>query len=416
MKKLIFALVAVLFSATAAMAQSGPLKVGLLATLEGAFTVLGEDSQRGFELALREADYEVAGRKIEVVVGATDATPESALRAARKLVEQDGVDIVIGPLSGSEGLAMRDYSKTVPHVTFINGTSAAQGTTLVDPSENFFRFNTDGAQWTMGLGSHVYNQKGWKTVVSIAEDYSFSYTNFMGFALDFCRSGGDIVERHWVPIGNKDFSSVIAALPDDVDALYLGLGGADSVNFLNQYLQAGGDAKLIGGTIMVDQSVLSSTGRAKELLIGTPSAGPQADAWDDSDWKAFISRYQNAWPADQRFPSPSLFATGYYNATNAMLTALEEVNGDLSGNQRAFRSVLSKVVLDAPNGAIRLDSNRQAIGSNFVVEVAETSDGLATKLVSKVDNVEQNLGLSAAELQRLGPPSRDVVDCASWRG
>jgi branched-chain amino acid transport system substrate-binding protein len=42
-------------------------------------------------------------------------------------------------------------------------------------------------------------------------------------------------------------------VPDDVDAIYLGLGGADAVNFLNQYQQAGGNAKLIGGSIMVDQ-------------------------------------------------------------------------------------------------------------------------------------------------------------------
>ena len=42
----------------------------------------------------------------------TDATPDSATRAARKLVEQDKVDIVIGPLSGSEGIAVKDYAHT----------------------------------------------------------------------------------------------------------------------------------------------------------------------------------------------------------------------------------------------------------------------------------------------------------------
>ena len=76
----------------AGLAQADTLKIGMLATLEGPFTVLGEDSQRGFELALMQAGYEVAGRKIEVIVGATDASPESALRAARKVVEQDGVE------------------------------------------------------------------------------------------------------------------------------------------------------------------------------------------------------------------------------------------------------------------------------------------------------------------------------------
>lgn len=404
-------------AASMAYADGEPLKIGFMATLEGPFTVLGEDGQRGFELALREANYEVAGRPIEVIVGATDASPESALRAARKLVEQDQVDIVIGPLSGSEGIAMRDYSKTVPQVTFINGISGAQETTMVDPSETFFRYNMDGAQWTIGLGDHVYNEKGWEVVATIAEDYSFGYTNFMGFALEFCRAGGDIAERQWVPLGTKDFSSIIAALPEDVDALYLGLGGADAVNFLNQYLQAGGEANLIGGTIMVDGTVLSSEGRAKEVLIGTPSSGPQADTWDDPDWQAFVTAYQEAWPPEQRFPSPSLLATGYYNSTNAMLAAMEAVGGDLSDGQAGLRAALTSLELDAPNGNITLDGNRQAIGSNFVTEVVQMADGtLATQLVNKIDGVEQTLGLSAEDFAELGLPSRDVVDCAAWNG
>ena len=365
---------AILLSASAATmtyADGHALKIGFMATLEGPYTVLGEDSQRGFQMALNEFGNEVAGRPIEVTIGATDASPESALRAARKLVEQDEVDVIVGPLSGSEGIALRDYSKTVPHVTFINGISGAQETTMVDPSETFYRFNMDGAQWTIGLGNYVYNEKGWKVVAAISEDYSFGYTNFMGFALEFCRAGGDIAERQWVPLGTKDFSSIIAALPEDVDALYLGLGGADAVNFLNQYLQAGGDANLIGGTIMVDGTVLSSEGRAKQVLIGTPASGPQADTWENEGWKNFVATYQNTWPADQRFPSPSLLATGYYNSAKATLMAIEAVNGDLSDGQAGLRKALSELVLDAPNGQISLDENRQAIGSNFVTEVIQ---------------------------------------------
>src|SRR3546814_9300376 len=75
----------------------------------------------------------------------------------------------------------------------------------------------------------------------LAEDYSFPYTQAFGFLEPFCRLGGKapLDARFWVPIGNKDFSSVIAALPDDVDAIYVALGGADAVNFLTQYERAG---------------------------------------------------------------------------------------------------------------------------------------------------------------------------------
>ena len=396
----------------AAQAQEDPITIGVLATLEGTYTVLGEDGVRGFEMAMQEAGEAVAGRPIEYVVESTDTTPDTAVRKARKLVEQDGVDIIVGPLSGSEGIAMRDFAKQNPDVTVVNGISGAQETTMQDPADNFFRFNMDGAQWGAGLGEYVVNEKGWEYVAAVAEDYSFAYTNFLGFALGFCEAGGEITERFWVPLGTKDFASIIASLPDDVDAIYLGLGGGDAVNFLNQYQQAGGDANLIGGTIMVDQTVLTSRGQAKEALIGTPSSGPQADLWEDEGWQAFVKQYQDAFPEDQRFPVPALFATGYYNATTAVLDALEQVDGDLSDGQAAFREALAQVELDAPNGPIRLDENRQAIGTNFVTEVVETESGdLKNELVEVVEDVDQRLGLSEEEFAAIGLPSRDTPVC-----
>ena len=107
-----------------------------------------------------------------------------------------------------------------------------------------------------------------------------------------------------MPLGTKDFASIIAKLPDDVDAIYLGLGGGDAVNFFNQYAQAGGKAKLIGGSILVDQTVLSSKGAAKRIAIGIPTAGPQADVWDNAKWNAWVKLYQSSFPADKRFTSP----------------------------------------------------------------------------------------------------------------
>ncbi len=392
--------------------HSGPLKVGVLATLEGTYTALGEDGVRGVRTALAQADGMAAGREIELIIQSTDTSPDSAVRGARKLVEQDGVEIVLGPLSGSEGIAIRDYSKTQPGVTFINGISGAMETTYVTPSDNFYRFNTDGAQWSAGLGEYIYNEKGYETIATVGEDYSFVYTQVFGLVTEFCAAGGEVAERLWVPLGTKDFGSIIAALPDDVDAIYVGLGGGDAVNFLNQYQQAGGDANLIGGSIMVDGTVLNSRGSAKEALIGTPSSGPQADTWDDPGWQAYVKAYQDNFAPEDRFPSPSLLATGYYNATSAMLQCVDSVGGNLGDGQSDFRSCLTNLTLDAPNGTITLDGNRQAIGTNFVSEVVEDENGnLVTQLVALKEGVNQQLGLDADTFAAIGLPSRETPEC-----
>ncbi|MEO1491658.1 MAG: ABC transporter substrate-binding protein [Pseudomonadota bacterium] len=403
--------IAVLASAHVANADD-KLRVGVMATLEGTYTVLGEDGVRGIKTALAAFGGKAGGKEIELVIQSTDASPDSAVRAARKLVEQDGLDVIIGPLSGSEGIAIRDYSKTQPQATFINGSSGAQETTFVNPSDNFFRFNSDGAQWSWGLGKYVHDVKGYETVATIGEDYSFIYTQVFGFALDFCQAGGEITERFWVPLGTKDFGSIIAALPDDVDAIYLGLGGGDAVNFLNQYQQAGGDANLIGGTIMVDGTVLNSKGDAKKALIGTPSSGPQADTWDDPGFQEYVKLYQDTFPPEERFPAPSLLSTLYYNATAATMTCLNEVGGDLSDGHAKFRQCLTNLELDSPTGKVTLDGNRQATAATFISEVIEDENGnLVNKFISMDPAVPQTLGMDAAKFAALGAPSRENPAC-----
>jgi branched-chain amino acid transport system substrate-binding protein len=417
MKKALLASVAACFLLPAGAMAEDTVKIGILVALEGVFAAGGADGVRNVEMAVEQAGGMAGGKKIELVVAPSDTTPDTAVRQARKLIEQDGVDIILGPLSGSEGIAMRDYAKTVPDKTIINGISGALETTWVDPAPNFFRFNLDGSQWGAGLGSYVVDEKGWKKVATVAADYSFGYTNFLGFAVDFCRSGGEIVERFWVPLGSSDFGGVIAAMPDDIDAIYLGVGGTDAINFLNQYEQAGAETNLIGGTIMADQTVLTSKGRAKDALIGTPTSGPLATDDPSPAWQAYVKAYQDAFPENERFPSPSLFGVGYYVAALAAIQGLNEVEGDLSDGQAKLREVLSTKPLDTPLGTVTLNENRQASGSVFITEVVEDGEGgLKVELKSRVDNINQTLGMTPDEFRAMGLPSRDTPDCAALGG
>jgi branched-chain amino acid transport system substrate-binding protein len=389
--------------------QGQPVKIGLLATLEGPFAAGGADGMRGAELAVKQRGGSVAGRKIEIIKASSDAKPDVAVNATRKLVEQDKVDIMVGPLSGSEGIAVKDYAKTQPNVTFINGSSGAQATTLVNPAPNFYRFNTEGAQWMVGLGKAALD-KGYKRVMVIAEDYAFPYSQVQGFMAEYCRLGGKVPAKAWVPLGGKDYSSVIAKIPKDVDALLVVLGGADAVNFLNQYEAAGGDKPILGGSITVSQDILNYRGKKRDSLVGTLAAGPVADAYDGAEWKAFVADYQKNYPVSAGgFPSPSLFAYVYYQNMKAALDALDAVKGDLSDGQKKYREVLSTMTLKTPTGDVKLDANRQAIGTTFVTEVVKDSQGnLFNKVVRKVDNVDQLLGMKKEEFQ-IG--SRDVPNC-----
>jgi phage tail protein X len=166
---------------------------------------------------------------------------------------------------------------------------------------------------------------------------------------------------------------------------------------------------------MVDQTVLSAKGDAKKAMLGTIASSGMADTWDDPGWKAFVTLYQGATPADKRLPSPGLLATNYYGSTMALFAALNKANGDLSDNQSKLKTALAGLTIDAPNGKISLDEDRQAIGTNFVTEVAEDGQGgLVSKVVKIVPDVHQTLGYPRDTFIKIGPPSRTTPECKKY--
>ena len=184
-------------------------------------------------------------------------------------MEQEDADILVGPLSGDEGIAVANYAKEHPDKTFINGIAGAQDATLKVQAPNFFRFHPDGAQWSAGLGDYAYNTLGWKKAAIIGDDYSFPYTSLAGFVAEYCAIGGNITKRVWAPLGEKDYSSYISQIPKDVDGIYVGIGGSGLITFIKQYKQQRGKVdteRMMGNVFWDDPLVLKEVG--KDLVGG----------------------------------------------------------------------------------------------------------------------------------------------------
>src|SRR5712692_5989478 len=171
------------------------VKIGVLSTLIGPFAIMGEDAMRGAELAIAEFGGAIGDRPITLIKEGSNAIPDDAVDAARRLVESEQVDFMVGPVSGNEGLAVRDYARSQPNKTFLNGCSATQDTTLRNPAPNFFSFSTNGVQWMAGLGTHIYENLGYRRIVTIGEDYSYPHGQVGGLMLEFCAAGGRVVKK-----------------------------------------------------------------------------------------------------------------------------------------------------------------------------------------------------------------------------
>lgn len=412
-------------TATSAQTQATPIKIGFISTCKGPFAPFYEATLLGAAIAMIDQGGKpagknpsngikgltIGGRPVQPVFGCSDATPDSALAEARRLVEQVKVDILIGPLSGSEGIAIANYSKTHPKITFINGTSGAQATTLDVRSKNFFRFHTDGAQWMAGMGDYAYNTLGWRNIVTIGDDYDFPYTQNAGFIAEFCAIGGKVTKRIWPPLGTKDYSSYIAQIPTSgIDGFFLTVGGTGTVAFVKAYEQLRtGDLskKILFGSVALDPTVVSELG---QRVVGGVSGTPLAGDSSNPATKRYIAESKKYYPP-LAGAAYSLFSADYWNDTWPALQALKAVKGDLSGGQVKFRAALNalgKKGFNTPEGFIRLDQNRQAIGNNYLTQLTSLAGGGTYKTLRTIPNTTESFGgffsPSTPQLSRTYPP------------
>src|SRR4030042_2833048 len=87
----------------------GPIKIGYIIPVTGAFAEVGRDMTNGTVMFLEEIGYRVAGRKIEVITEDDEANPTTGLTKLRKVVERDGVPVVAGVFLASTGYAFHPY-------------------------------------------------------------------------------------------------------------------------------------------------------------------------------------------------------------------------------------------------------------------------------------------------------------------
>ena len=276
--------------------------------------------------------------------------------------------------------------------------------------------------------------KGYKNVALVAEDYSFPYTQVGGFMYEFCAAGGHVVQKNWVPLGTKDYSSVVSNLPTSgIDAIYVALGGSDAVNFFTQYNQAGGKAKFIGGSITVDQSVLATEG----CVPGHPGrdhrGGPDRRHGDRAGVAGLRRR-------NTRRPSPTACRTRACSpsATTTRPTASSwpsrrSTVTSATARRSSWRRSPRRPSTGRPATSAST-RNRQAIGPNYVTEVQKAADGsLSNNVISegrerrpdpraRVRTARTSPSRSAATSlpahdPRLRPKrSSPPCDCRAWGG
>jgi branched-chain amino acid transport system substrate-binding protein len=382
------------------------IRIGVLANCEGLFGFARDASYAGAELPLIQrgarllgsnpsngiSEAEVAGKKIQVLFGCGDDTTAKALSQARRLVEQLGADVLIGPTLNGESLALKEYARQRPETTFVDSLAGAQSLTLDDPARNLFRFGPDVAQLSAGLGAYAFRTLGWKRVVTVAQQQGAfggggEYTQVAGFVAEFCALGGKVVKRVW----SAPAQVSAYAARDRADGFFV----VDPGNFETEFGALRGSlAKRILGGIFMGSALVSA--ELQQRLVGVVTGGSHPFESARS-WRSYLAALGKAFP-DLQAQTPLLeaqtvFPLPYYDAMTAVLQALEQVHGDLSGGERQFQTALAKVRLESPIGPIHLDRNRQAVLPIYLGKYQRSAIGeVSYRTIRVVPNVNQSFG------------------------
>ncbi len=297
----------------------------------------------------------IAGHPIKLVgVGCGSDYADLAINETRRLMEKNKADIMIGPLSGDESVAVANYAKQHPTKTFVNGTAGAQDTTLKVRAPNFFRLNGDGAQWNAGLGDLAYNELGWKTAAVVADNYSFGWTSAAGFIAEFCAVGGKVTQRVLPPLNTTDYSTYAAAARDR-RRRHVRRGRRHGPDPVPQGVRA--EVRPDQREAAHRQPVLGHAGPVREPLDrvagayvgGAGTAGDLNTAAAKNYATSSASGSSSSRPSGAAAPqAASTFTFGYYINAWGLIKGLKAVKGDISGGQKALQKALGKVVLERP--------------------------------------------------------------------
>ncbi len=245
------------------------VKIGLDNPLTGTFAAVGKNELVGCQLAVAQINAKggILGRQVELLVeDSTSGDAGTAVQKARKLIERDKVDFLLGNVNSALSLAMAQVSneKGVLHVVPGGHTDAVTGASC---HWNVFRICNTTQMEANAVTPSLIKSAG-KKWYYITPDYAFGHTLQAGLEKACAKAGGTKVGGDLTPLGTTDFSSYLikaqAAKPDVI--IFLPQGD-DMINCIKQAVQFGLDKRfhIAGG----QQELEALEGLPPEARIGT---------------------------------------------------------------------------------------------------------------------------------------------------
>ena len=345
----------------------GTVKLGFISPVTGFVAALGTDMRRGWEMYWSQNGGKAGDTTVQTVFEDDTGDPDVALTKARRLVEQEQVQLVAGPILANTAYAVAGYvaGRGLPTLQMTGADDLTQR--KFDPL--VLRVGYTSSQSNFPAGQWAYEQ-GHRKAVTICPDYAFGWESCGGFVSAFVNAGGEITKQVWHPLGTQDFSTYVSqARQANPDVVFVGsAGGPDAILLYKSWTGFGLKDKipLIGNCCFADQVFLREVG---DEALDLQSFTYWVEGRDSPAVQNFVKAYEQ-----QHKEIPSLYAAGAYTMAQVAAEALKKTGGKIEG--KAFIDAARQVSLsDSLYGALTFDDTNNVVGPVYRTEVARREDG-----------------------------------------
>ena len=381
-----------------------PIRIGFISPLTGAIAAAGKDMYSGCELYWQESGWQMAGRKVEVILEDNEGNPAAALAKARKLVENDKVHMIAGVILSNVAYALVPYieGQEIPTMYPIN---SADDLTQRKRPKWLIRTGFSAGGNMHPFGEYAAKVLGYKKVVAVGLDYAFGWETVGGFHKSFEDNGGQVVQKLWVPLNIQDYSPYLAQIKKDADAVFVVALGRWTLLFAQQYAASGlrGRLPLIAGGTYTDEHVLPQLG---DESIGVVSAHHYSAALDTPANKRFRAAFEKAYNR-----IPSFYSENCYTGARIINEAVRAIGGKVE-DRAAFMAALRQVkITDAPRGPVQMDAYGNPTQNIYIRKVERVGGKLQNTVIYTYPAVSQFWKYNPEEFLKQPVYSRDFPPC-----
>jgi branched-chain amino acid transport system substrate-binding protein len=295
------------------------VKIGSPTPYSGVYAEASKLVAGGEDLAVKQWNDQggVLGKKLVMLREDTQQLPAVAARKARKLFQEDGINVLLGAAGSNVAAAELDIARKLKRLFIIH---VAYSSELTGKDCNYYtvRIGHNSLIEAAAFGAWMVKNFG-KTYYFIAADYLWGTSTTEDFIAAVEKAGGKTLGKTYFPLGAKDLSPYFASIKQaKPEVLFTVAAGNDARLALTQIHQFGLDKemKIAGPAPLFGAEILSTVGEAAEGIVG---ASPWHAVLDTPASQKFVADYK-AFVGEE----PPLYAMHGYAGVDLYVQAVQQ--------------------------------------------------------------------------------------------